>query len=218
MSDRFLIRKRDLANMQEIARVRGPGERTWTELAIYYRGGHARPFVAVVEGLSVEAHHVQNFRTMSAGTVDRAFNWFDPSNLRDALAEKLQAIDLTSFKANAAAQPRDRHIDARRRARGWDTAPAGYKGPDRLTDVLPWLYEGAWDGAVQTPTERWYGLAFERDFGVSERTVRNTLAIEAGRAGGKIGPWVAPFIAAMRYFDRNHWRCTAPTLRNRANG
>lgn len=71
-----------------------------------------------------------------------------------------------------------------------------------LTAALTWLYPG------DDLSERARALAFEHDFGMPERTVRNTLAIEAGRVEGKVGPWVQPMLVALRFMDRKAWEAS----------
>lgn len=71
-----------------------------------------------------------------------------------------------------------------------------------FTAALAWLYPG------DDLSERARALAFERDFGMPERTVRNTLAIEAGRVDGKVGPWVQPMLVALRFMDRKAWEAS----------
>lgn len=69
---------------------------------------------------------------------------------------------------------------------------------ETLTAALAWLYPG-------DLSDRARALAFERDFGMPERTTRNAMAIEAGRTEGQLGPWVSVVLAALRYFDREAW-------------
>ena len=69
---------------------------------------------------------------------------------------------------------------------------------ETLSDALAWLYPG-------DLSDRARALAFERDFGMPERTTRNAMSIEAGRTEGQLGPWVRALLAALRYFDREAW-------------
>jgi hypothetical protein len=105
--NRFHITAADLDKMTEIARVSSyaPDKKAWTELAIYQRHAHTRPWVAVVEGKSGVLDMSDRFKAMAAGTIERAMNWFDGSDLRDRLAEKVEATYASNqpqFDADAA--------------------------------------------------------------------------------------------------------------------
>jgi hypothetical protein len=93
MSNRFHVAAEDLASMVEIARVSSyaPDKKAWTELALYYRDDPARPWVPVVEGRTDALDMSNRFSATMMGTVERAMNWFEGSNLRDRLSEKVQA-------------------------------------------------------------------------------------------------------------------------------
>jgi hypothetical protein len=93
MSNRFHVAAEDLASMVEIARVSSyaADKKAWTELALYYRDDPARPWVPVVEGRTDALDMSNRFSATMMGTVERAMNWFEGSNLRDRLSEKVQA-------------------------------------------------------------------------------------------------------------------------------
>lgn len=197
---KFVITPDDLESMEQIARVssREPvlGKQSrWTELAIYYRAGWTRPYIAVTEGKSILPGEKQRFQYAAMGTLERAVNWFEGSRLRDELA-----ADIPTDWAPPAQSPgpAERFISAGLGTPEERAAAVGYRGAPTLTAALAWLYGDA-------HSDRAHALAFERDFGVPERTTRNTLSIEAGRTEGKVGPWLQPFLAALRYFDWQKW-------------
>ncbi len=199
----FRITADDFDFMEEIARVSShrAGATRWTELAVYYRPGENRPFVAVSEGVSTVPGEKLRRQHAAMGTLDRAMNWFEGSELRDQLAD---AVDRWVDAHNAS---QDRVLDklrvglAKSNAQRDEVDALRIERPDlpSFTAALAWLYPG------DDLSERARALAFERDFGMPERTVRNTLAIEAGRVEGKVGPWVQPMLAALRWFDRAAW-------------
>jgi hypothetical protein len=233
---KYVVTPDDLASMEEIARVssREPvlGKQSrWTELAIYYRPDWARPFVAVTEGKSAIPGEKQRFQYAAMGTLERAVGWFQGSELRDELAASIPDLwtsgalpsrpGKTIFDEQAAGEglgpipvyatsladplPLKRGEDGTLTLNTdnvWSAGneASGYEGQPALTDVLAWLY------GKDFGSDRALALAFEKDFGVPERTTRNTLAIEAGRAVGKVGPWLQPFLAALRFFDRRRWQ------------
>lgn len=210
---KFVVTEADLVNMQEIARVssREPvlGQQSrWTELAIYYRAGWTRPFVAVTLGKSNRPGETTRFQYAAMGTLDRAVHWFQGSHLRDELAA---AIPVDWAPAASSLDPIPRIVELGLASAEEQQANVGYRGPATLSAALVWLYgEGSSDLGL--------AIRFEKDFGVSERTVRNTLAIEAGRTEGKVGPWVQPFIAALRYFDWLKWTKDQADAWEKANG
>ncbi len=214
----------DLESMEEIARVSSwtAGKRVWTELAIYYRQGHARPFVAVVEGRVAsgavsdqdQRPLVPRFKSMPAGTLDRAFNWFEGSELRDRLAaaipehyEQRVTIDRAIEEATkrGVLKGAKNIADAIDRTRITHLPPGepismrivGYPGPDVLAAALRWLYPDPTAGAL--------ARLMEEDFGMPARTVRHALSIEAGTTEGNSAPWVQMFITTLRCFDRELW-------------
>lgn len=200
---KFVVTPADLESMTEIARVssREPvlGKQSrWTELAIYYRAGWSRPFVAVTLGMSNRPGEDQRFQYAAMGTLERAVNWFQGSHLRDELAASIPA---DWAPPTTTPSPLDPTITSRLCPKDERQAEIGYRGEPTLTAALQWLY-GEGD------TDRAFALKFERDFAVTERNTRNTLAIEAGRTEGKVGPWLPPFIAALRYFDRHRWQAS----------
>ncbi len=165
------------------------GGDAWTELSLWHRVDEERPFLAVVEGKFSDGR-MPRFRCVATGTLDRALDWFDPTNLRTDLAAAIphdawsRFPDGNTIRMKAAAE--------RRAARGYD-------GDIGLTPALAWLYPdlaGGSDNAL--------AAQFDRDFGMGARTVRNILAVERKGEGGA-PPWVAPFCAALRFFDRKAW-------------
>ncbi len=85
----FRITDDDFDFMEEIARVSShrAGATRWTELAVYHRPGENRPFVAVSEGVSIVPGEKLRRQHAAMGTLDRAMNWFEGSELRDQLAD-----------------------------------------------------------------------------------------------------------------------------------
>ncbi|MBX9816059.1 MAG: hypothetical protein K2X76_15280 [Sphingomonas sp.] len=77
------------------------------------------------------------------------------------------------------------------------TAPAAHPF-ETLGEALAWLYPGE-------DSDNAKARAFQRDFGMPERTTRLALAAEAGRTEAKAGPWVAAIVKALRYLDRDAW-------------
>jgi hypothetical protein len=78
---------------------------------------------------------------------------------------------------------------------------------DSIREAVTWLYPE--DGLADAALAR----LVERDFAVPERTVRNALAAE--RDGKPVaGVWVAPFLVALRYFDRQLWKAGLETISN----
>jgi hypothetical protein len=210
---KFVVTAADLPSMTEIARVssREPvlGKQSrWTELAIYYRAGWTRPYIAVTEGKSIIPGEKQRFQYAAMGTLERAVNWFEGSRLRDELAAAIPADWAPPAQSPGAAE---RLISAGLGTPEERAAAVGYRGDPTLTAALAWLYGDA-------HSDRAHALAFERDFGVPERTTRNTLSIEAGRTEGKVGPWLQPFLAALRYFDWQKWTKDQADAWEKANG
>lgn len=92
--NRFHITPADLDQMTPIARVSSyqPDKTTWTELAVYYRDRHDRPWIGVVEGRTDALDMSNRFQAMAGGTLDRVMNWFEASNLRDRLAAQVGEV------------------------------------------------------------------------------------------------------------------------------
>lgn len=153
----------------------------YTELSIWWIEDEARPFIAVVEGLTGPAaapHMVDRFRAVAKGTLDAALSWFDPSNLRDDLADAIPSYAAERFPDGMA-------IRASRAREG-----RFYEGKPVMSDIAAWLYEGE----EENPTA--LANALERDFGVPMRTAFNALQ------GDNLSGWGKAFIRAMRFFDR----------------
>ena len=189
----------DLADMTCIvsASSAAVGKPLWTELSIWYRRGHDRPYVTVIEGrvdeLADEAMMKdQRFRALATGTLARAVEVLEPSQLRDDLVNGIPAdADELYPDGNTT---RMMKADARR-------AERAYPGRVNLTDALKWLYPDLADGSVNALAQR-----FEADFDMTARTTRKIIAEE--RAGMMAPTWVATFVAALRHFDRKSWSRT----------
>lgn len=156
--------------------------RAYTQLSVWWEEDEARPFIAVVEGLlgpAAAPHMVERFKAVTKGTLDAALNWFEPSNLRDELAEAIPDYAEERF-------PDAMTIRAARAAEG-----RFYSGEPDMRSVALWLYDEEPD-AQPTALAR----QIERDFGVPFRTAFNSLT------GGNLSGWAAAFIRAMRFFDR----------------
>ncbi|MBA3864603.1 MAG: hypothetical protein C0517_11750 [Erythrobacter sp.] len=191
----------DLDKMRLIARVssQAPGTARWTELALYVDPHFAaktrkRPFIAVAEGHSIIPGERLKRQFVASGSLTKALAWFDDSELANDL-QRAVGIEIGDIAASGAV------VLARLSADEAVTAPIDQPRPalTSLTAALAWLYPG------EGLSDRARALAFERDFGLNERTVRNIMAIEGGRVDGKVGPWVAPMLAALRWFDRQAW-------------
>jgi hypothetical protein len=190
--DELNVTPRDLEGMERLGLVssfRGGKER-YTRLSIYCRTGYNRPIVAVVEGMEVMAGWDPSpinsrrfaFKHVCVGTIDRALRWFDDSELTETLRAQVDGWQPKPLPPQAA--PNLRLL--------------GYTGPDRLTDAVAWLYR------LTDESDAAIGKLLERDFGIGERTVRNTLKLER-KGGAAPSVWLAPFLAALRYFDRHAW-------------
>lgn len=154
----------------------------WSVLSMYHRPGYQRPFVSVVEvydrsGMNGDARRI-HFKTVAFGSLARAARWFDDSRL----ADRLRQLATTWEEPAPVAAP----------------APLGFQGATIL-DAARWLYPFGQNGY----TEGKLSGFMEADFGIPARTVRSAFAAE--RNGAQHGAWVAPFIAALRYFDRAAW-------------
>lgn len=92
--NRFHITPADLEQMTQVARVSSyqPDKLTWTELAVYFRDRHDRPWVGIVEGRTDALDMSNRFQGMAGGTLERVMNWFEASNLRDRLAEEVSDV------------------------------------------------------------------------------------------------------------------------------
>lgn len=154
---------------------------SYTRLSVWWIEDDARPFIAVVEGLlgpKAAPHMVDRFRAVAKGTLDAALNWFDPSNLRDELADAIPSYAEERFPdamAIRAARARERRF---------------YDGPEAMRDIAVWLYED--DDADNTTLAR----NVEKDFGVPFRTGYNAIK------GENLSGWGKAFMKAMRFFDR----------------
>jgi hypothetical protein len=153
----------------------------YTQLSLWWEEDEARPFIAVVEGLlgpAAAPHMVERFKAVTKGTLDAALNWFEPSNLRDELADAIPSYAEERF-------PDAMTIRAARAAEG-----RFYSGEPNMRDVVVWLYD---DEDANTSS---LANSLEQDFGVPMRTAFNALQ------GGNLSGWGKAFVAAMRFFDR----------------
>ena len=208
----FRITPDDLADMEQIARVSSwtPESLRWTELGVYHRTGENRPFVVVSEGHSIIPNEKLRFQYAAMGTLDRAMSWFDGSTLREELADKVadwqvrMDRSVAAFRAGKVSIADQQAVLSGQRSldEHEQRDPTPRAAFTSFTDALTWLYPR------DDLSERALALAFERDFGMPERTVRNTLAIEAGRVVGKVGPWVQPMLVALRFMDRKAWEAS----------
>lgn len=229
----YTLTPEDFDRMHLIARVssRSPESVRWTELALYFETDFGdrirkRPFVAVVEGHSILPNERLKRQFAAMGSLRRALDWFEDSDLADKLqrtveleigdpeltaSEVLDALlrrgVLTVGEAGEPKVADARLVEFQNKRIGFEKRMTATKPQPRpelpsFTAALAWLYPG------DDLSERARALAFERDFGMPERTVRNTLAIEAGRVEGKVGPWVQPMLVALRWFDRAGWEAS----------
>lgn len=158
----------------------------WTDLSLYWVDSDSRPYIAVVEGKVSERgkrqEMVDKFTARTFGSIDRALNWFDPSNLADELSDSVPAdADIAFPDANT--------IRMRRAAQN-----RGYQGEPTLEGALAWLYEDTDIVSMNDLAKR-----TADDFNLSSRTVYNALA------KGVPQGWAYAFIAALRHFDRKAW-------------
>lgn len=190
--DEFQVAPADLAHMEELGRVSsyGEGKERYTQLSLYHRVGYNRPFVAVVEGFEkirrsvsapVTASRRFAFKFACVGTLERALKWFDDSELTETLRAQVEGYE---------PKPLGPQVTPNLRL-------LGYTGPDRLSDALAWLYRD------QEASDNAMSVRLERDFAVKQRSGRNALIAE--REDAPPPPWVPPFLAALRYFDRQAW-------------
>jgi hypothetical protein len=169
-----------------------PDTRHWTELAVFFRpSADGRLFVARSEGCSRVEGQTTRRRAVYVGTLDRALEFFDDSELADAV--RLQARDWLDRNLKRVAT-------AVSRCRG---APIGFLGQGGLIGALRWLYrddEGSWNENV-------LAIALAQDFGVPARTVRESLKNE--REGKELPSWCRAFIASLMHFDRAAFHAAA---------
>jgi len=162
---------------------------TYTRLGLWWIEDEHRPFYAVVEGLcgpAADEWMENRFRAVPYGTMDRALNSFDPTNLHAELLEAIESQGYLSGCFPDANELRRKRAQARR----------GYQGPDDMRKAIEWLYDNV--GAPLTVTAK----RVEADFGVPWRTVYNALQ------GKPTTGWAPGFIAAMRHFDRGAWNAS----------
>lgn len=158
----------------------------WTVLSLWWIDDEDRPFIAVAEGKvgkNAPIGMVNRFRSASFGTMNRAFGWFDETNLRDDLLDAIPA-DASTIYPNANVI-RSRRAAARREERG-------YEGEATIAGVALWLYG---QGISSTAMAR----MLEEHFGIPFRTAFN------GITGSPSTGWAKAFIASMRYFDRKRF-------------
>jgi hypothetical protein len=188
----------DLEGMTCIASVSSWAEtkHVWTDLSIWYRRGHARPFITVIEGKvdldgigRSTAPMVPRFRAIATGTISRSVGVLGDSALRDELINAIpEGADELYPDSDTV---RMLEADERR-------AQRGYQGKVTLTDALAWLYPDLAGGS-----DNQLAAKFEADFGIGSRTTRKIVAGE--RTGERAPTWVEAFVAALRFFDRKAW-------------
>jgi hypothetical protein len=150
----------------------------WTELAVYYRPGERRPFLTESFGKTRVPGEVEFRRQRVGKTWDEVSRLFDNSRLADEVTRQVQDwLDKLPRKAATAMDPPRIQFD----------------GAGGLRGALSWLYP-------DIKTETALAAAYEVDWGVPMRTVRNALREE--RETGKLTPWVKAFIGALMHFDR----------------
>lgn len=200
--DDLNVTRADLARMEMIASASSwrAHKRAWTRLGVFYRHGFNRPIVATVEGLRQPDGPLAapascfSFKFVCVGTIERAIGWFDQdSELTDTIAAQLDGWEpAKSASRLIPRQPTFAHQAVL-------AQPIGYRGPNRLTDVALWLYPV---GSISDGASR--ATLLERDFGINRRTALHTLNQEAHGVEVKTA-WLAPFVAALRFFDRDAW-------------
>lgn len=167
----------------EVSSYEGFGKTVWTELSVWWNDDtQERPFIAVVEGRTSAAHLQDRFRASRHGTLDRALNWFDASDLREQLIQGLPT-DLGIYPdANALRA-------AKAKGRGFRGAPGDFLG------LLQWLYDDEPDLVPEELAARASG-----DFGMP---ILPLLDMIKGQAST---PWARAWLASMRHFNRTGWR------------
>lgn len=168
------------------------GARQWTELGVFFiPSADGRVFLARAEGCSRVEGQTTRRRAVYVGTLDRALEFFDDSELADAV--RLQARDWLDRNLK-------RVEEAVGRCRG---APIGFLGAGGLLGALRWLYrdeEASWNENVLSG-------ALAQDFGVPARTVRDALQKE--REGNELPSWCRAFLASLMHFDRAAFHAAA---------
>lgn len=174
---------------------RAEHKRAWTDLSIWYRPGHDRPFITVIEGRVTQAAEekdglVSRFRAIAVGSLDRAIALLEETNLRDELVNAIpEGAEHLYPDSNTI---RMQQADERR-------AQRGFPGARNLSSALAWLYPDLADGS-----DNQIAAQFEKDFGIGSRTTRKIIADERD---GNDGPtWIEAFIEALRWFDIKAWR------------
>lgn len=154
-------------------------QQRWTELAVYYRPGERRPFVAETLGETLVSGE-QTFRRQRVGkTWDEVARLFDNSRLTDEVTKQVQAW-LDAHPAVETPAPRIQ-----------------FDGNGGLIGGLRWLYEPV---RAEVVSDNNLVDQFAEDWGVPSRTVRHQLKQEKDGAG--LTPWVKAFIGALMHFDR----------------
>jgi hypothetical protein len=152
----------------------------WTELAIYYRPGERRPFVAQSIGRTKVRGEVDFTRQRVGKSIEEACRLFDNSRLHDEIVEQAQAW-----------------LDKHPETSGREPPCIQFDGAGGVRGALLWLYPAA---AVDVPDIHLAKL-FEADWGVPARTVTHALAQQ--RAGLRLPSWCLAFIGALQHFDRD---------------
>lgn len=172
----------DVSRMTVIATATSaaPDAVRWTELGLYHRPGHRRPFVAESLGKTTYANE-REFRRQRAGkTIEDACGLFDGSRLSDEIVDKAQ-----------------RWLDEHPEAEGRPAPRVQFDGSGGLRGALLWLYPDAPADASDNHLAKLFGY----DFGVPVRTTNHTLANEA--SGVELPSWCKAFVGALQHFDRD---------------
>lgn len=195
--DELRISQEDLADMLCIGQVSSdaPDKAGWTDLSIYFRAGYQRPYVGVVRGMTREDPLRPDGLLLP---YPRCFSF------KFVCAGTLDRV-INWFDDSQLSWTLRTSVDGWQPPKGTRLSPLGFTGKS-FTDAARWLYpEGLSDNAVS--------LMMERDFAVKARSVRNQL--QADREDKPPAPWVPPFLAALRWFDRRSWHETLPPLAER---
>lgn len=191
----------DTSNLQRIAFATsaGSGASRWTDLALFYRPGERRPFVAESWGRTREVNEREFHRQRVAKTIDEALNHFDNSRLSDDMRTQAQAWEDSCPFDPAALNGAPAAAGA---GRGRGPAAIRFDGAGGLLGALRWLYRI--DGAI---TDSALSTLIETDWGVPARTVRHALAGERV-ADSELPSWCKAFVGALQHFDRDAFLAT----------
>lgn len=191
----------DVSGAEIVAHVTSdrPGVSHWTELGVFFLPGvDGRVFVARAEGCSRVPGQTTRRRTVYVGTLDRALEFFDDGDLKDALV--IQAKDWDDRNRDWPTKAADAINQLRAEEAGRKVhagGPKGYVGDGTLIDALRWLYDPIREQIV---SDNNLVDAFAGDFGVPARTVRESLKNQ--KDGKKLPSWAGAFVGSLMHFDR----------------